>query len=546
MIENLRKYTVLIIVLFVLVIISFILMDTNTMQKSRGGVPILKIAERTYTDGDVMKLGSSGYELTQSLYYAGDFQLVAFLTTLQGNAGSNDEAKENFFINRMLLRSAKEEFGVYPGDEEIDSFIRQLRAFTSPDGAFSQEQYRNFIERGLGRLGLIEGDIRELASDILIHRKLMEILGSGLTTDRNIVAKQVAIDGQRINAKLASIDMASIKEKIAPTEDEIKVYWETVQDAFKTEEKRKFTYLVVQSTPKEEPAEIAPLAADANDAAKAEYAIKMTERDAAIAEIKREARLDVGKKVDDFLFKLETQTNLDFKKLAEDLSFELQTTELIVKSEAPEELQAALRSSTMPGNAADALFRLSVTSDPASRIIDLAIGESDWVLAYVDEIEVSRIKTFEEAKEDALNQLSTDQAAAALATAANEANEKIKAAIAEGKTFEEAAKAAGIESEIVSLTEATQNTQLDPTKYPMNFFDTAKFTTPGALTEPVVETDRAFLILVEKREFVVDANTENMIDTEFNRAEESNRISAFISWLSEKSEAAGIQRLNRR
>ena len=67
MIENLRKYTVLIIVLFVLVIIGFIMMDANTMQKSQGGVAYLKIADRTYTDRDIMKYGSSAYQVAESL-----------------------------------------------------------------------------------------------------------------------------------------------------------------------------------------------------------------------------------------------------------------------------------------------------------------------------------------------------------------------------------------------------------------------------------------------------------------------------------------------
>lgn len=544
MIENLRKYTVLIIVLFVLVIVGFILMDTNNMQKSRGGIPVLKIATRTYTDGDLLKLGSAGHELSMALFQAGDFEVYGFLAMLA--SGDRKNVAETFFINRMLLRSAQEEFGIYPSDEEIDTTIRNFRAFTSPDGAFSQEQYRLFIERGLGRLGLVEADIRELASDMIVYRKLSEILGAGLTTDRDIVAKQVAIDGQRINAKLVKIDIAPIKEKIAPTEEEIKTYWETVQDAFKTDEKRKFTYLIAKTTPAVEPPAIPAVAADADNAAKAEHARKVAERDAAIAETKRLARLEIGKKVDDFLYQLETQGNLDFKKLAESSGFQLQSTELIAKTEAPVELQAELRGSSMEGKAIDALFNLNVTSDPTSKMIDVAIGENDWLVAYVDEIEQSRVKTFEEAKELARGQLSADQAAAALTKAATEANEKIKASLAEGKSFEDAAKAAGIESEILTLTDTTQSSQLDTATYPMGVFNAAKFTAPGSLTEPVIETDRAFIVLVEKREFVKDANTAEAITMQVNREAESNRINAFMIWLADQAEASNIQRLNRK
>ncbi len=546
MIENLSKYKTLIVVLIVLVICGFFLMDANTMQKSRGGVPVLKIAKRTYTDGDMQKLGSSGYELTQMLIQSGDFQVYRFLTMLTGNPYTQEEANENFFTNRILLRSAQEEFGIYPSDDEIDSFIRQCRAFTSPDGAFSQEQYRNFIERGLGRLGLIEADIRELASDILIHSKLMEILGAGLTTDRDVIAKQVALDGQRINVKLAHIDITPIKAKISPTEEAIKTYWETVQDAFKTDEKRKFTYLIAKPSLPAEPAAIAPLAADADEAAKTEHAKKVAERDIAIAEGKRLARLEIGRKLDEFLYKLETQHTLDFKKLAEESGFQLQTTELIAKSQAPADLKADIRGASRQGTAADALFRLNVTSDSASKIIDVAIGENDWLVAHVDDIEASRVKTYEEAKEAARGQLTSDQAAAALTTAAAETNEKIKTALAAGKSFEAAAKEAGIQSEIISLNEVKQTTEVDPSKSPMGLFETAKYTASGALTEPVIESDRAVIILVEKRELVKDENSEAGIDAQYNRASDGNRISAFETWLKEKADVSDIERLNRK
>lgn len=550
MIENLRKYTVLIVVLFVLVIIGFVMMDANTMQKSQGGTPVLKIAGRTYSDGDVIKHGDSGFKATQFLSQPGftfDFEIYKFLSALQGNAATEYEAAENFFINRLLIRAAKEDYGIHPSDNEIETTIRQMRAFTGQDGEFSQEQYSNFINRGLSPLGLREADIRDLASDIIIFRKLNEILGTGLSTDRDMVAKELAIDEQRINAKLAKIDIAPIKTAIVPTEDEIKTYWETVRDAFRTDEKRKFAYFIVKSAPAPLPAEIAPLAENADDAAKTEHTTKVAERNAAVAEIQRQARLEVGKKVDGFLYKLETQKDLNFKDLAKTDGFELKSTELVAKSGAPEELQAAIRSSSNPeGTAADVLFGLTVTSDPLSKITDVAIGENDWLVAYVDEIEVSRVKTFDEAKQDATAQLIADKAATALTKAANEANEKIKTALAEGKSFEEAAKSAGIESEILALTESTQRAELDPAKYPAGFFNAAKYIAPGALTEPIIETDRAFIVLVEKREFVTDANTQDMIDSQLSRVNDGTGYAAFTSWLNKKTEAANVQRLNRK
>ena len=542
MIEHLRKYTGLIIVLFVLVIIGFVFLDSSTMRASKSGAPYLKVAGRNYTDQEYRKLGAAAYELTQSLMQSGDFSLYPFLLTLAGDAQSKEQAEENFFTNRILLRTAKEEFGVYPGAEEIDSFIRQLRAFTGPDGAFSQEQYRNFIEKGIGRLGLTEGDLRDLVSDILTQQKLADILGSGLSTNPDILAKTIALDNQRISVNVARIDIDPIEAKIEPSDEEIKLYWETIQDAFKTPEKRKFTYLIAKPKATDDLAEIPAPAADATEEAKAEYQKKQAE----LTDARRKNQLETDAKVDDFLYKLESQKELSFDQLAKDDGFDLKTTELFSLSEAPEELKAALRSSSSQGTAADELFRMQVTADPFSKISPaIAIGENEWLIARLEETEESRVQTFDEARDEARARLIADKATAGLKEAAEKATEEIKAAAAEGKTFDEAAKAAGITPETVSLPEVTSTYQGDTTKIPSNLFDAAKHTDPGSLSEPIIESDRAFIVHVISREVAKDDNAQATIEGRVQSATERNKLTAFASWLNAKSQAADIQQLYR-
>jgi len=546
MIENLRKYTGLIIVLFVLVIISFFLMDYGNMNRgSSGGMPYIKVAGRTYNDKEFNNLGASAYQLTQSLAQSGDMQLFSFLFGISGNAEfGSTKSMENFFAGRMLLRSAKEDFGIYPGEEEIDSFIRKLRAFTGPDGEFSQEQYRNFIEKGIGRLGLTEGDIRDLASDVIAQTKLAEILGAGLSTDRNAVAKNSALGGQRIAVEVARIDLDPIKAKIDPSEEEIKTYWETTKDAFKTSEKRKFTYLIVKPNIPAEPAEIPAPAADATAEVKAEYEKSKATREAGIAEDRRKARLATDKLADDFVYELVDDKSADFEKLAEKNSWALKTTELFALADAPDELKAALRSSSTPGTAADELFRVIVTSDPLSKISPaIAIGEDEWLIARLEETEEVRVQTYEEASADARARLILEQAAAALKKATEEAAEKIKAALADGKTFTDATKEAGITTETVNLPEVTAGYQGDTNKVPSTLFDSAKYTDPGALTQPVIESDRAFIIHVAKREIVKKEDAATALEADFKRAQDALRISAFNSWLAAKTETAGIETL---
>ena len=553
MIENLRKYTGLIIVLFVLVLIGFVFMDASTMRATRGGgSPYIKIAGRTYTDKEFSHLGVSSYQLTQSLaqslMQSGDFQLFTFLFSLGGNSNmGSDEAIQEFFANRIILRTAKQEFGIHPGEAEIDSYIRRLPTFTGPDGAFSQEQYREFIEKGIGRLGLTEGDVRELVSDVIGYGKLTEIIGSGMTGNAEIVAKTVALQSQRLSVSVARIDIDPITAKIDPPEDEIKKYWETVQDAFRTPEKRRFSYIIAKPEFPAEPAEIPALPADATPEAKAEFDTKTAARTAQIAEDRRAAQLKTDAKVDDFLYELESNKETNFVDLAKKDGWELKSTELFAAAEPPADLKAPLRSSSSQGTAADELFRIKVTSDPFSKISPaIAIGEGDWLIALLEETEESRVQTYAEARAEARARLIADQATAALKKAAEDAAEKIKASLAEGKTFAEAATAAGITNETVSLPEVTQGYQGDTTKVPSSLFASARYTDPGSLSDPIIESDRAFVVLVGKREVVKSDTAAETVKSGVERAAESNKIAAFTSWLNARNEAANIEKVEGR
>ena len=174
MIENLRKYSGLMIVIFVILFISFFFLDSRSVRNLGSGHPMMKIAGRTYNDKEYNNLGASPLQLAYGLAGRGDFGLVQFAMGISVDASSSsskDDSAEKFFIGRMVLREAKEEFGIHPGEEEISEYLRALKAFAGPDGKFSPEVYTTFVDKGMGRLGLTQKDLRELASDILAYKK---------------------------------------------------------------------------------------------------------------------------------------------------------------------------------------------------------------------------------------------------------------------------------------------------------------------------------------------------------------------------------------
>lgn len=557
MIENIRKYTGLLIVFFALVVVALVVgIKDDIFRGGSSGQPVLKIAGRTYNDKEFQQYGNGSLELAQFLARSGDFGLYSFVLGLTSGAASPDEATERFFINRMIVRRAKDELGVNPGKQEVEDYIRSMRAFAGADGQFNEETYRMFIDRGIGRLGMTEDDLRELAVDALASQKINAIIGSGLGQNRDITATRIAMDDQRVGGHIARLSIDPFEAGIQPTDEEIKQYWETIQDAFMTEPRRKFTFVIATpEMPAEEPAieEGKPLTettAAASEEDKAAAEAKKTEekakKDAELAEARRKKQLELDAKVDDFAFQLEEQQGAGFEELAKEAGFEAVTTELFPPSAPPAALDVNLRSSSFGGKAIDELFRIVSTTDPVSKISQpIAIGENQWLIARLDEEVSSRPKTFEEAKDEARDRYINEKATEAMRTAAGKAAEKIKEGLAAGQSFDAAAKEAGIEN-TSEFSKVTNSYRPDPASEPQNLFEATRYVDPGALAEPAIEADRAFVIHVASREVEKNPDTANRIDGGLARAANANETNAFIGWLAERADAADVQRLQRR
>jgi hypothetical protein len=299
----------------------------------------------------------------------------------------------------------------------------------------------------------------------------------------------------------------------------------------------------------EEPAETiadAAMTDEAKKAAEKKKADEKAKKDAEIAEARRKAQTELDAKVDDFTFTLEEQKGEGFEELAKEYGWEVKTTEFFPVTEPPAELDVDLRASSRGGKAAGELFQIVPTSDPISKISPpIAIGENQWLVARLDEIQESRPKTYEEAKDEARGQYVAEKSAEAMRKAVDEAIEKIKAALADGKSFAEAAKEAGIE-ETKTFTNVTSTYRADAASEPSNLFEATRTADPKSLAEPIVEADRIFIVYVEKREVVKEENAATRLDSEVKSLAGQNETRAFAAWIADRTEAAKIQQLYRR
>jgi len=539
MIEKIRNYYGLMTVVLVALGLALIFSGVGSSRNSllSGGHGVLRIAGRSYDQAEFHKLGES------TLRQAINLQMYEFVGPLGGFGprGADSQASEKFFINRMLVREAAEEFGIHPSDEEINDYLKKMPAFANAKGEYEPVAFRNYIEHAIGSDGLIEHDIRELASDAIICHKLSEILGSGLGVNRQFAATDSALRRQSVSGQAARIPIASFKEAIKPTDDEIKTYWDVIQDSFKTEPKRKFTYfLATPQVPEVKPDAKPPEDGKPEDA-KPEKPDPTKEDPAIIAERKTKQR-ELDNKIDDLVTELSLKKGAGFEELAKKEGFEIKTTELITASAAPADLALSLRSSSRGGRAVDLLFDIKQTSDPFSKISDaLAVGENQWLVARLDGEEPSRVKTFDEAKDEARLQYIEEKAREAMRKSGEEQVKKIREAVTGGKSFADAAKENGLESKTFGPITSSYRAS-DPT-LPASLFQDTYLVDPGTVADLVNEADQDFIVFVEKREVAKTPDDEKNLDSEVSRATSQLQMVAFMSWLDERTEEAKVERL---
>ena len=185
------------------------------------------------------------------------------------------------------------------------------------------------------------------------------------------------------------------------------------------------------------------------------------------------------------------------------------------------------------------------TSDAFSKFSDaLQIGEGKWIIARLDGEEPSRVKTFEEARDQAREQYIEEKGREAMRKNADEQLKKIRDAVGTGKSFADAAKDAGLETK--SVGPITASTRPSTASEPASLFSSTSLVDPGTVADLIVEPNQIFIAFVEKREVIKQADPATELSREVASAASMNQRIAIDAWLTDRVEAAKVERLNRR
>jgi hypothetical protein len=97
-----------------------------------------------------------------------------------------------------------------------------------------------------------------------------------------------------------------------------------------------------------------------------------------------------------------------------------------------------------------------------------------------------------------------------------------------------------------SFAAITSTYRPDEATEPKNLFEASKTIDPGSFADVILESDRAFILHVAKREVVKAADAATRIESEVTSTGNNNETIAFTSWMTARTEAAKVQQLYKR
>ena len=543
MLENIRKYTGLFIVMLVLIFIGLIFIGNSSGRGGPGSGPVVvKTDTRSYSAKELQKanqqirlaqrLANQSNQLGgRSSYYGSEAALDIFryLGTLE--ASSDSEELKRHLVHRSNFEQAKKDFGIAASEDEIQLYQRE-KIFTNSEGIFDDQAYTTFVDKGLKGLGMTINDVNDFIGDLIAFKALGQILSAGVIADKQASQENALADGQQFSLSVLSLDLETFKKEITPTEEEVKTYWEENKGRYLTEAKRRLTYFT--ATPdfetalaKKKEEEATKEKTPTEEAAEAEGS-EDTEKNITLTPAERKKLIDeLGLVIDDdILVTLEQQIEggapkANLEEQAKKYGYETKTTELLPISELPKEILGSIRGTRTLVEQELATMIISDDNPMDSLSETFGIGTENWLLFRIDEAEEPTVKTFAEAQENAQTDYIQEKAEQALQEGIESAREAVAKAIADGSTLEKAAEAQALK--MTEHEDLAANTQLAGEPNTRDIFRLASQTKTGEFSkgetiEPL--KDQALFVYVKEREFVESPQNKQRLE----RAVESQQV----------------------
>lgn len=486
----------LLLVVTILTIIAFVWLYNPANLDQIGTNELFTVYGKEISRADVQREANK-------FFLARDMGQIDLISELAGMAQSEDQMVDEFIWNLYVVRHEADRLGIMPTDAQIADRIRAVPAFQT-NGQFDPVKYAQFAGDKLGPRGFTEVQLEGVIRDALRVEQLRKVVSSPVGVSPGEVAEAGRLL-QNVDVQTVEFPLEAVLGAIVVSEDELRSSYNQNQTS---------PYFVSPETRSVELVEFA-----------------LPPDQAAAAGNKVEALQKVAEEAVAFSAKASSG---GFDVAAKDAGKSVVKTPLFdrsgsVRGPAPEDL---------PGlsQIAPAAFLLSEQAPVSDPIQD---GEKFFV-ARLTAVEPRRQMTFEEARPRLEIQLKSSKATGQIRQNADAALTAIRKDMAAGKSFSEAAAAAGLKVDTltgVSSTGAAPDQQA--------IMRATLLMEPGQLSGFVPGMQGGYLVYLAARAPLDAAQLEKQKDEIAPGIEEGKQNLLFLTWLTSAREDAKIGRVTR-
>lgn len=497
------------IVLTILIIIAFAWLynDTRFMDQM-GADRVGSIYGRNISQAEAMR-GMRHFEVARMLQMNRLIKVLGGVPdqipeSMLGMYRLPDEIAQEFVWNSIVLRHEADRLGIVPTAEEIEEAIKNLPVFRTND-TYDSSKYNLFIANALAPRGMGAEALEQIVADDIRVERIKAILGSTVAAAPAELRAIFEMRSSKLESSIIRWNYDDFLKAVQVSDEDVKKAFEERKATLMTDEQRKVRFVAFTLPATEKPLvgkeradALSPLSSKAE-----EFSIAMTEP---------------GAKLDEVAAKLGAKVQ--------------ETAAFTVALPAPEIGQE-------PAVAA-AAFRLT-KDQPNSDPIQTDKG---YFIIQLTEIIPAREQTFDEAKVKLAEALKSERATEAMTLKATEVRNKIEADLKAGKSFADAATAAGVKAEIIPPFSFSE----PPTKEAdsRDILQAASSLEPGQLS--AFQTTGAgdklaggFLLFLDKRQPIDEAKfaaEKPMLADQMGRA---LRDATMQQWMKQRRAEANLQ-----
>lgn len=513
MLENIRKYSALMIIVVALLAFGLIvtLRDGNGAGGSKGD--LIVVSGKGLNQKEVDLLTRNPFSLVQAsgfirsegtqllLELSEDFVRTSF-------PGINAE-KQAFVpaISLLLAHSEAEKLGIYVSQADAEQFILD-KWFVDIEGQRDPSRYNEFAEEGLKSLNMTEASLKEYIVSLLTFAKVKEIKsikGIPYSIEKH---KQV-LQRQTADVEVVEFQNALFKITEEPTEQEIKAFYEENKNSieyglkyFRTAPKVQLTFIPVnlETLPKEE---------DETLAASAITGAKKTVQD--YNKFLYDDRL-VGEKP-------------DLEKLAKEYGLEVDSTALVEAKDLADKFD----NYELNRETERFLYDYLVSPDAPNTkklqvIIPGAYKDRGYIHYRIDSKEESRLKTLEESKEDVITLIREQKQVQAAKDAVKDAITAAEAGLKEGKTLNVSLK--GLNAKVSKANDINASSAIPGSDFNgFTVFQAVQQLDAGSFSEVITSNNLTGFVYLKRRTVKISKPEQEILEArKFDLDEVSIRI----------------------